>query len=265
MGVLNGLLSLFGGGDAASRPGGQPHTDHQSHGRHWTTVLPDDDAWVDRVESMATLPVEEGVAVASEREGVEGHRYDDGPLGVVSVTNRSRLVTSFPVLSGTEHAFHASGLRAWESGVEAWVHGELGPATLGVFPTNYFARDQRAFGGECEVSLSGFLYDAGPRESDTLSTDVGDFDVSEMATALPVDDGAPDDYHVRTVVEDVTAVDGELFTGYLLDAPLYRVPDGEDVTATLFLGSHLADGYEPAPGDSLAGAGWLQARFLERP
>lgn len=251
---MNDLLSLFRGDDRAGSG-----DDYQSHGSHWTTVVAEN-AWPGGVESLANRPLEDGEPVDSDREGIEGYRYDDGPVGVRTVTRGGDLVTSYPVLSGCRHAFYASGLHEWETGVEAWIHGELGPASVGLFPTNFFARERDAFGGDCEVSLAAFLYDAGPREADTLSTDAGEFDVSEMAATIPIEEGAADDYHIQTVVEDVTAVDGELFEGYVLEGALYRDTDGTDVTARLFLGSHLAGAYEPAVGDSLVGSGWLQAR-----
>ncbi|WP_143052198.1 hypothetical protein [Halobacterium jilantaiense] len=198
----------------------------------------------------------------SDREGVMGYRYDDGPVGVRTVTRTGDTVTAYPVLSGSQQTFYAGGLEEWENGVEAWIHGEFGPASLGLFPTNFFERERDAFGGEREVSVAAFLYDAGPREEDTVSTDAGKFDISEMAAILPVDEGAPDDYHIQTVVEDVTKVENTLFEGYVLEAPLFRNPEDGDVTAQLFLGSHLAGTYEPEIGDGLVGSGWLQARFL---
>lgn len=256
MGLLNDLLSLFRGDDRAGSG-----DDYQSHGSHWTTVVAEN-AWPGGVESLANRPLEDGEPVDSDREGIGGYRYDDGPVGVRTVTRAGDTVTSYPVLSGSQQEFYASALQEWETGVEAWVHGEIGPASLGLFPTNFFARERAAFGGECEVSVAAFLYDAGPRESDTMSTEAGEFDVSEMAAIIPVEEGAPDDYHVQTVVEDVTEVEGALFDGYVLEAPLFRDPEGGDVTAHLFLGTHLAGEYEPTAGDSLVGSGWLQARFL---
>ena len=277
MGLFDGLLSVFGSGDeresaAGSTADSRTSVDgppNQSHGSHWDTVLADEGNWPEPVEAALDHAMEHGTRVESQRNDVSGVRYDEGP-GTVWVTVDDRdersgeIVSFYPGIDGTDVTLSVHGLREWATGVEAWVQGDLGPATVSTFPTNFFARERDAFGGNCEVSLAAMLYEGGPHETGSVSLAGGDaYELGAAAAMNETEGGAPDDYYFQTSVEDVERVSGDLFDGYLIEAPFFRKQDaGVDVPGTLYLGSHVAGSYEPAVGDAIEGAGWLQARFL---
>lgn len=279
MGLFDGLRSLFGTGDgghgesaatratgALSSGGGGPN---QRHGSHWDTVLDDDGSRPEPIAATLEYAMEHGNHVDSRRDDVSGIRYDEGPATVwMALESRGRqrgeIVSAYPGVVGTDQTLAVHELLEWADGMEAGVEADLGPATVSAFLTNFFEREREAFGGECEASVAALLYDGGPHESGTVSLAGGDSrDLGEAAALNETEGGAPDDYYVQTVVEDVERIRGEVFDGYLLEAPFFRMRwEGVDVPGTLFLGSHVAGEYEPEVGDAIEGVGWLQARFM---
>lgn len=273
MALVERLLSVFGAGDGGNATADGRHVPreeprNQRHGSHWDTVLADDGNWDERVMSTVEHAVERGERVESHYEEISGVRFDDGPGTVWALVEagsdyEGKMVSTYPGVEGTELTLSVHGLREWETGVEAWVMADLGPAAVSVFPTNFFQRDRSEFGGECEVSLAAMLYRGDRHDSGAVSLVGGEsYELGPYAAMNEADTSAPDDYHFQTVVEDVARVSGDIFDGYLLDAPLFRREDvGVDVPGTLYLGSHVAGDYEPSAGDAIEGAGWLQARF----
>lgn len=279
MGLFDGLRSLLGTGDGnrgestvSGATGGLMSSSggpNQRHGSHWDTVLEDDGNWPEPITATLEYAMEHGNTVDSQRDDVSGLRYDEGPATVwVVLESRGQrtgeVVSAYPGVVGTDQTLSVHELREWANGMEAWVQADLGPATVSAFPTNFFEREREAFGGECEASMAALLYDGGPHESGAVSLAGGDdYELGPAAAMNETEGGAPDDYYFQTVVEDVERVRGEVFDGYLLEAPFFRMEwEGVDVPGTLYLGSHVAGEYEPEVGDAIEGAGWLQARFM---
>ncbi|PSQ45607.1 hypothetical protein BRD17_01110 [Halobacteriales archaeon SW_7_68_16] len=133
MGLLDRVRSLLDGSDGGGHGGSSDDPPDgaggnrrdgpavQSHGSHWDTVLPDEGRG-GRLEELTTRAVETGEPIEGhphEERAVTGHRLDDGPLGVLSVSLDGMIATAYPVAEGVEHPMTMEALKPWESGVEA--------------------------------------------------------------------------------------------------------------------------------------------------
>lgn len=278
MGLFDAVRSLLGRGDdgrgdaggggrgdsdGSGGPGGGDHPTGggpsvQTHGSHWDTVVGGEDRET-HIQRLVGAAVEEGTATTSKADSwVEGHLLGEG-LAVQAVTMEDRVETAYPVVDGIEHAAAVEGFDEWASGIEAWVELEVAGATLTAFATDYFARQWNAVEDRPRASLAALMYNFGPAD-ETVESDGEQLDLSGFAGLRPWDRGTVDDYVFRTVVEDVERVSLGRLGGYRIEAPLFRGPDA-DVDAAFFVGDHVAGEYDPEPGDSVEGAGWLQARL----
>ncbi|WP_410766630.1 hypothetical protein [Haloferax sp. DFSO60] len=238
----------------------------QSHGSHWDTVLPDDGTGTN-IDDLVFQTVKEGEpveGVTHEDQNVTGYIGDGEEVKPMVVTLDSQVATAYPRIEGVTHEFSATQLNEWNIGIEAWIGGDLGPAGVTAFATNYFEHPPEHFGGDCSVSLALSAYDFGESDYDTIVGEDGEeLDVSDFVGFRPWERGAPDDYVVRTKVKETTRVEHGPIQGYLLRVPLFR-PEGEagpEFDVNLFVADHVAGEYEPNVGDSVEGACWLQAEF----
>lgn len=239
-------------------------TTMQSHGSHWDTVLPDDGSGANVQEVVMQTVSEGAAAVGVEHDGMDvvGYAAGDGAVQTVAVTLDGGIATAYPHVEGITHEFSSQELNEWESGIEAWVGGNLGPASVTAFATNYFERPAGEFGGDRSVSLSLLAYDFGPSDYDTVVGEDGEeLDVSDFVGFRPWERGAPDDYVVRTKVTDVSRVEDEPVSGHLLRVPLFRSEEGVEFDVNCFVADHVAGEYVPTVGDTVEGACWLQATF----
>ncbi len=292
MGLLDALRGLLGGrtngrsppggngnGSSGQHGGGEIEGDDpiddptdlrlQSHGTHWEVLLHDDGHgdWSEALQDLVMETAERGrVVEGGDRGGreVRGHRYGDGPLGTLVVTLDRTVATAYPVGEGVEHEVSLSRRVEWESGIEAWVGGDLGPASVDCFATDYFERPPEAFEGDCTVSLALLAYRLGPADEETVvDADGEELSLSGMAGFTPTSWGAVDDVSVRTTVTAVERVHHAGVDAYRVEAPLFRTDDEADVPVAVYVADHgLADGYVPSAGDDVAGVGWLQGRVV---
>lgn len=277
MGLLDALRGLVGGrsGPAGGGSGGDgPPADPtdprlQSHGTHWEVLLPDegDGDWAEALQDLVMETAEAGTVVEGADRGdreVRGYRYRDGPLGTVAVTLDGAVATAYPVGEGVEHDVAVTRRVEWESGVEAWVGGDLGPAAVDFFATNYFERPAATFEGDRAVSLALLAYGLGPADGETVvGPDGEELSLSRMAGFTPTSWGAVDDVSLRTAVTAVERVHHAGVDAYRLTAPLFRTADEEDVPVAVYVADHALEGdYAPSEGDDVAGVGWLQGRVV---
>lgn len=283
MGLFDRIRALLDGGDSGERtaekrgagtpPGGEggPPTRSdpsgpavQSHGSHWDTLVPDAGREA-AIQELTMETVSEGEIIEGEPlDGatVTGHRLQDGPLGTLAVSIDQQIATSYPIGTGVDHTVETTARNEWETGIEAWLGGNLDEAAITTFASNYFQHPGEHFGGECRVSLAMLMYDFGEAEYETVVDEDGEeLDVSNFAGFRPWERGAVDDYVVRTTVDAVETVSHGGFEAYRIEAPLFRTPDGRNVDAAFYVGTHLVDDYEPREGDDVEGAGWMQAWF----
>lgn len=254
------LRSLFG---EDADDGGDPvrlgafdatPTAGQTHRSHWEAVVPEERREA-TVHDLSRAAVDEGAVVEApplEEAPVRGFVLGDGPLHTLAVTVDGEVRTAYPLLQGVTHPFAATDLDPWDTGVDAWLSGHLDDAAVTAFAADYFA-DPGGYDPD-GVALSALFYALDP---------VGEAAVAiegpEFAGIRPWERGAPDDYVVQTVVDDVTRVEHRGLSGYRVSAPLFGDPDGRGVTAAFYLGEHLvAD--PPEPGDAVEGPAWLQVR-----
>jgi len=180
----------------------------------------------------------------------------------VTVTLGNQVATAYPVGAGAEHPVTVTDRREWESGLEAWLVGEVGDAAVTAFGTNYYAHAGDRFEGDRTAAIAGFLYDLGPATAATVDAGGEQFEVDDaFAGFTPWEAGAVDDYVLRTTPERVQRVSLVDHGVHRIEAPLFRDPDGGTVDAVFYAGTHLGDGYEPAVGEPLQAPVWLQARF----
>lgn len=236
----------------------------QSHGSHWDTVLQDDGSGMG-IQEIVMQTVREGeptTGVTHDGLNVVGYVVGDSPVETMAVTLDGAIATAYPHVEGVTHTISAEVLSEWESGIEAWVGGTLGPASVTTFATNYFEQPAEYFGGDCSVALSLLAYDFGQADYDTVVDENGDeMDVSNFVGFRPLEQAAPDDYVVRTKVKVVSRVEHGNISGYLLRVPLFRPEEGTDFDVNWFVSDHVTGTYVPEIGDSVEGACWLQAEF----
>lgn len=245
-----------------------PADDAQSHANHWSALVPPDDR-EEEVPELIETTVDEGEAVEGEpvEDGdVLAHRRQDGALGTITVAVDQEVITAYPVADGVEQTIDVEQVGGWASGVEAWIVGESGPASLTSFATNFFELDREALDREFDAEVAVFMYNVGEAEADSIEVDGEEVDVSSFAGFRPWDAGAPDDAVVRTTVEEVERVSLDDWGAYRIEAPLFRQEDeetGEEerVDAAFYVADHVAGDYEPEPGDAIEGAAWIQAEF----
>lgn len=236
----------------------------QTHGSHWDTVIPDDGTGTN-IQDIVTETVKTGEARAGvdhNGQTVVGYVKGGSPVATMVVTIDGEIATAYPRIEGVGHEITAEALNEWEAGIEAWVGGTLGPASIRMFTTNYFEHPAEHFGGDCSVSLTLLAYDFGQADYDTVVGEDGEeLDVSEFVGFRPWERGAPDDYVIRTKVKEVNQIEHGEIRGSLLRVPLFRDEEGTAFDVNLFVADHVAGEYEPAVGDTVEGACWLQAAF----
>lgn len=281
MGLFDRLADLFGRSDADAvgrgpagevtdaTDGDDPRRDpsRQSHGSHWDTVV----APADReraIQEALMWTVEEGTpeeAGTYDQRAAVGYRDPPDPVGATVVTLDGQVATGYPVADGVTHDCTVTGRTGWESGVEAWVALTVDEAVVTCFDTGHYAHRGDPPGGETTVSLSVLLYSLGEADPDevvAVDESGAELDPSGMAGFFPYEDGAPDDYAVRTTVSEVSRWEWRDTAGYRIRAPLFRTEAGEDVDTAMYVADHnCADGYEPETGDDVEGLGWLQGQF----
>lgn len=236
----------------------------QSHANHWGALVPPEEGG-DAVEELIETAAAEGDQLEGEEldgSTVVGHLDQDGPLGTMAVSVDNEVVTGYPIAEGVDQQIDVEQVGEWDTGVEGWLLGECGPATLSPFATNYFELDRDEIGGDHTASLAMVVYRVEEAESDTIETEDGEeVDVSDFAGIRPWNEGGPDEYVLRTTVEDVEEITLGEYDGYRVEAPLLRPEDGETIDAAFYVGEHVAGDYEPEAGDVIEGVGWLQAAF----
>jgi hypothetical protein len=260
----------------------------QTHGTHWATVVPQ----VTReatVDALTSETVDDGEVVVGESVdggGVRGYRYRPGALGAMAVTVDGELATAYPIGDGVAHDVDTTGRKQWQSDVEAWVRARVGDVGVTTFASNYFEHPAAFYAGECVAELSVFMYefdrvaaarddepgvavgDGGvrsTREDGANSSSEGSDRVSSTTGAVgrvrPWEEGACDDYVVRTRVDAVERVSLGDCEAYRIEAPLHRGARSGRVDVAVFVGTHVAGDVVPRVGDVVEGPGWLQARI----
>lgn len=269
MGLLNRLLDLFGG-ESGGRTSAERGRDDRSpsdgndaksggHGSHWDTLVEGDE----EIQMTVMQTLEEGEVIEApsvEGRNVTGHRAGDGPVESVAVTADGELWTGYPVADGVAHEMHVDGLIPWANGVEVQLRGQLGPAEFNFFPTNFYAEDDEAFGGDRTVELAALAYACGPAEATTVTDeDGGSYSMEGMAAFLPLERGDVDDFSFRTTVKERTETTFDGRTVYQLRVPLFKPDeDADDVDIYLYAAEHVLGEYVPEVGDDIEGAFWLQ-------
>lgn len=269
MGLLDRLLWSLGdetGGGRDESPR-QSESDRDaksgSHGSHWDALVDEDEAIGRAVQR--TIAAGEAVRAPSVdgRETV-GFRAGEGPVRSTVVTADGEMLTAYPAAEGIEHEFAADETIPWANGVEAQLRGRLGPASVALFPTNFFARHDQTFEGDRRVELAGLAYYCAPQSgaSDDAVAGVDGTDAADgdgVVGFAPFDRGDVDDYVFRTRAKAVTATAFDGRAVYRIRAPLFR-RDGEDVDVSLYAADRVLDGVVPDAGDDLEGVLWLQGR-----
>ena len=284
MGLFDRLRGLFGGGDEAARPAAghddapvdveattdpdgrertgvnEPESGEKSgsHGSHWDTVVPDQDAKLQSIRaavesgSPTEWTADDGTPVVSYRAGA-------GPVSTLVVADADgEIWTGYPVAEGVRHEVTVERVHPWTNGAEGQVTATLGESTLSLFATNYAAVDSGLTGSH-EVELAALAYDLGPADEETLTTDDGrEFSTAGMAGFVPFDGGDVDDYIFQTTVESVETVSFDDVTLHRIRAPLFRDPDDTEHAVSIYAAEHVCDGYVPAEGDDVEGVFWLQ-------
>lgn len=274
MGVLDRVLGLFDGTDGEatvdSTPEGSGDPDEASgsgggektgsHGSHWDTLVEGDQ----EIQQTVMETIQDGELVEApsvDGREITGHRAGDGPVRTVGVTADGQMGTAYPDADGVTHEVEIDGLIPWSNGVEAQLRGQLGPAEINFFPTNFFAEADDAFGGERRVELAGLAYDCGPADPETIRDDSGEeLSTEGMAAFFPFERGDVDDYAFQTRVKEVEEVAFGDRTVYRLLAPLFRTEDGDDIDISLYASEHILGEYVPEVGDDVTGVLWLQGR-----
>lgn len=270
MGLFDRLLGLLGGSsetvaDSQSAvANGRTETSDEaksgSHGSHWDTLVGgDDDIKRTVMRTVETGDVTEAPPV--DGRDIVGYRAGDSSVGTVAVTADGEIWTAYPAAEGVEHRMHVDGLIPWRNGVEAQLRVQLDGAELNLFPTNFFAETDDAFGGERRVELAALAYDCEPAEAETIRDDSGEeFSTAGMAALLPFERGDVDDYTFQTRVKEVERESFDGRTVYRLLVPLFRTEDGDDVNVYLYAAEHVLGEFVPEVGDDIAGVLWLQGR-----
>lgn len=278
MGLLDSLLGLFGGdrgerdhgdGDRHRGPGGdgggvRRREREGGHGDHWDALVDlEDEAAFQRgiVETIETGSPVEGEPL--DGHGVTGYLAGDDGCRSCAVAVEGQVATAYPALSGVEHDVTVEEVLEWHTGLEAQVEGTLGPASLALFDTRYFARRDYEPGRTYPFSVAALAYDLFPAEDETLEGPNGEkLSTGEMAGYFPFERGDVDDVVFQTTVKDVEtfAFDGR--PGYRLVVPLFRTEEEDgsftDVDVALYAGERVLDDYVPAAGDAVQGVAWLQ-------
>lgn len=235
------------------------------HGSHWDTVVPE----ADRERSIQTATmgaIQNGEPTAGQPldgEEVTGYTDLEGPVGTRTVSVGGQVYTSYPFAEGIQADASVEEFHEWTNGIEAWASLAVGPASVTAFATDYFSYHDGAPEAPASVAVTGFCYQLRPADDDSAFEDALDAPAldDDFVGLFPWDRGGPDDYVLRTTVEEVTRIDADAFDGSVLRVPLFRRDDAPDPVLPLVVADHVAGNFDPAAGDDITAVLWLQAEI----